>query len=245
MQFINRKLVIYFGLMGISLGAIVACNPNSTTSKMTNNSSDSPIVPTGITNNNPGNSSPKMMGTPGMMMSPRVMDHSMNMDLGPADANYDLRFIDGMILHHQGAVVMAQEAQQKSTRPEIKKLAADIITAQQEEISKMKAWRTAWYTNVAATPMGYSSTMGHMMPMSQEQINSMIMSSDLGAADNQFDLRFINGMIPHHEGALVMAKDALAKSNRPEIKQLAEAILASQTGEIDQMKKWRKDWYNQ
>ena len=180
-----------------------------------------------------------MMGTPGMM------NHSMSMNLGPADANYDLRFIDGMILHHQGAVVMAQEAQQKSTRPELKKLAADIITAQQKEIAQMKAWRTAWYSSAATTPMGYSSSMGHMMPMDQGQMNSMMMSGNLGAADSQFDLRFISSMIPHHEGALVMAKDALAKSTRPEIKQLAEAILSSQTGEIDQMKKWRKDWYNQ
>jgi uncharacterized protein (DUF305 family) len=45
------------------------------------------------------------------------MNHSMEMDLGPADADYDLRFIDAMILHHQGAVVMAKEVQQKSKRP--------------------------------------------------------------------------------------------------------------------------------
>jgi uncharacterized protein (DUF305 family) len=242
MRLAKHKLAILLSLMGMSLGAIAACFPTSSTpSKTINNSNNSPIVPSGMMNNNSAspNSNPRIMGTPGMM------NHSMSMDLGPADANYDLRFIDGMILHHQGAVVMAQEAQQKSTRPEIKKLAADIITAQQEEISKMKAWRTTWYPSAATTPMGYSSAMGHMMPMDQGQINSMMMSSDLGAADNQFDLRFINGMIPHHEGALVMAKDALVKSNRPEIKQLAEAILSSQTGEINQMKKWRKDWYNQ
>jgi uncharacterized protein (DUF305 family) len=241
MGFINCKPVIYWGLIGISLGAIAACSsPIPTPSKTSSAPSPYPSTSLGTSNTSINtNSSPKMMGTPGMM------NHSMAMELGPADANYDLRFIDGMILHHQGAVVMAQEAQQKSTRPEIKKLAAEIIAAQQDEISKMKAWRTSWYPNAATTPMGYSSSMGHMMPMSQEQMNTMMMSGDLGAADNQFDLRFINGMIPHHEGALVMAKDALAKSTRPEIKQLAEAILSSQTGEIDQMKKWRKDWYNQ
>jgi len=239
MQLINRKSLIFLGFMGISLGAIVSCSSNSTNpNKMMNNPSNSPAS-SGI-NSSPSNlnSSPAMMGTPGSM------NHSM-MDLGPADVNYDLRFIDGMIVHHQGAVVMAQEAQQKSSRPEIKKLAADIITAQQKEIAQMKAWRTTWYPNAATTPMGYSSSMGHMMPMDQAQMNSMMMSGDLGAADNQFDLRFINKMIPHHEDALVMGKDALAKSTRPEIKQLGEAILSSQTGEIEQMKKWRKDWYNQ
>lgn len=241
---LNRKLVILLGLMGMSFGAIVACSPNSSTSnKMMNNSSPSPNGSSGMMNQNSGNttgpSSPGMMGTSGMM------DHSMAMDLGPADANYDLRFIDGMILHHQGAVVMAEEAQQKSARPELKKLATEIITAQQQEIAQMKSWRTNWYANAANTPMGYSSSMGHMMPMEQGQMNSMMMSGDLGAADAQFDLRFINAMIPHHEGALVMAKDALAKSSRPEIKQLAQAILSSQAGEISQMQQWKKDWYQQ
>ena len=66
------------------------------------------------------------------------MNHNMAMDLGPADANYDLRFIDAMTPHHQGAVEMAKEAQQKSQRPEIKKLADNIIKAQDKEIAQLK-----------------------------------------------------------------------------------------------------------
>ncbi len=84
-----------------------------------------------------------------------------------------------------------------------------------------------------------------MMPMSQEQIDSMMMKMDLGDADNEFDLRFINAMIPHHEGAVVMAQEALKKSTRPEVKQLAEAIITAQQQEIEEMKQWRKAWYNQ
>jgi uncharacterized protein (DUF305 family) len=172
------------------------------------------------------------------------MDHS-NMDLGPKGANYDLLFIDAMMLHHQGAVNMAEEALQKSTRPEIKELAQAMIDAQQKEIAQMTEWRSTWYPNAPTTPMMYHAQMEHMMPMSEDMKASMMMSMDLGAADDQFDLRFINGMIPHHEGALVMAKDALAKSDRPEIKQLAQAILDSQQPEIDQMKQWKKEWYGQ
>ena len=52
-------------------------------------------------------------------------------------------------------------------------------------------------------------------------------------------------MIPHHEGALVMAEDALKKSKRPEMKKLSEEILTSQKQEIQQMKEWRKAWYKQ
>lgn len=126
------------------------------------------------------------------------MNHSMAMDLGPADADYDLRFIDAMTPHHQGAVEMAKEALQKSQRLEIKQLADNIIKAQKQEISQMKQWRKAWYPKAGDKPMAYSAQMGHMMEMSSEQMQSMMMSMDLGAANAEFDLRFINAMIPHH-----------------------------------------------
>ncbi|WP_071187205.1 DUF305 domain-containing protein [Trichormus sp. NMC-1] len=173
-----------------------------------------------------------------------MMDHSMTMDLGPADANYDLRFIDAMIPHHQGATIMAKEIQQKSKRPEIKKLGDEIIKAQNQEITQMKQWRTTWYPKAGDKPMAYDAKMGHMMEMSSDQMQAMMMNMDLGAADAEFDLRFINAMIPHHEAAVVMAKDALQKSQRPEIKKLAENIIKSQDAEINQMKQWRQAWYN-
>ncbi|MEG4507543.1 DUF305 domain-containing protein [Microcoleus sp. F6_B4] len=173
------------------------------------------------------------------------MNHNMSMDLGPADADYDLRFIDGMTVHHQGAVKMAQDVLKQSKRPEMKKLATDIIAAQNREINQMKEWRKAWYAKASSTPMAYHAQMGHMMAMTPEQMQSMMMSMDLGAADDQFDLRFINAMIPHHEGALVMAQDALKKSKRPEIKKLSQEIVTSQKQEIEQMKEWRQAWYKQ
>lgn len=83
-----------------------------------------------------------------------------------------------------------------------------------------------------------------MIEMSSDQLKGM-KSGDLGAADAQFDLRFINGMIAHHEGALTMGQDALSKSKRPEIKQLAQDIVAAQQAEIKQMKQWRQAWYKQ
>ncbi|MGL5871756.1 MAG: DUF305 domain-containing protein [Xenococcaceae cyanobacterium] len=173
------------------------------------------------------------------------MSHDMSMDLGAADANYDLRFIDGMVMHHQGAVNMAQEVLTKSKRPEMKKLAQDIIAAQKKEIEQMKQWRKAWYPNASQTPMAWHAQMGHMMAMSEDMKQSMMMSMDLGNADRDFDRRFIDAMIPHHEGALVMAKDALSKTKRPQMKKLSQDILTSQQKEIEQMKQWRKAWYKQ
>ncbi len=195
---------------------------------------------------NPSAASPAT--SPAMAESMPGMNHGaggMNMDLGPKDESLDLRFIDGMIPHHQGGVEMAQAALQKSQRPEIKQLATAIITAQEREITQLQDWRKAWYPNASETPVMYDASMGHMMPMSEEMRDSMMMTGDLGASDDQFDLRFLNAMIPHHEGALDMANQVLKNSDRPEITAMAQAILTSQQAEIDQMKQWRKDWYGQ
>lgn len=195
-------------------------------------------------NDQPASPSSNVAQSP--MESMAGMNHgSMNMSLGPKDESFDLRFIDGMTPHHEGAIVMAQEAFQKSQRPEIKQLAQAVINAQQKEIAQMKEWRTAWYPGADATPMMYSSEMGHMMPMSEEMKSSMMMDMDLEGADDQFDLRFINAMVPHHEGAVTMAKEALQNSDRPQIKELAQNIIASQQQEITQMQQWKKTWYGQ
>ena len=87
-------------------------------------------------------SAPAGEASPGQMMHDG-MGH--NMDLGPADATYDLRFIDGMIPHQEGAVVMAEDLKGKSTRPELLTLADEIIASQQAEIDQMQQWRQQWY----------------------------------------------------------------------------------------------------
>ena len=191
-------------------------------------------------------SSPTLMGDMKGMDHGNMggMSHGMSMDLGPADGEYDLRFIDGMIPHHWGAIDMAKEALQKSKRPEIKALAQKIIRAQNhEENDLMRKWRPAWYPKASSEPVAYDSQQGKTVPMSKDKKDSMMMKMDLGAVDSQFDLRFLNAMIPHHQGAVVMAKDALTKAKHPELKQLAKEIVASQQAEIDQMQGLRKAWY--
>ena len=60
---------------------------------------------------------------------------------------------------------------------------------------------------------------------------------------NNLDRHFIEQMIPHHEGAIEMAKLAQERSKRPEILTLADTIIKSQSQEITQMQAWYKNWY--
>jgi uncharacterized protein (DUF305 family) len=216
--FQSRCLRIIVGAIAIG-GFVSACGTTSPNSTSTN------AAPTSQTMNHEG------------------MNHGDMMNLGAADADYDLRFIDAMIPHHEGAVIMANAVIANSKRPELIKLANNIIEAQNQEIDRMKKWRQSWYPQAPKTPMAWHPQMNHMMPMSSEQLAAMRMDIDLGKGDSQFDLRFIDAMIPHHEGAVVMAKDLLQKSKRPDLQKLGKDIITSQQAEIEQMKQWRSQWY--
>lgn len=61
---------------------------------------------------------------------------------------------------------------------------------------------------------------------------------------NSVDATFIEGMIPHHEGAIEMANLALLNAKTDEVKNLAKNIILSQQKEIDDMKTWYKEWFN-
>nr|BBH91520.1 hypothetical protein KTC_62710 [Thermosporothrix sp. COM3] len=149
---------------------------------------------------------------------------------GSSNAPFDAKFIDGMVKHHQGAIDMAKEAQQKAEHQEIKNLANSIVTDQQKEITEMQNWRKQWYPGLAQTN-GLDMHMGEMK-----------ISDD---TSKPFDQRFLAAMISHHQGAIDMAKEAQQKAEHQEIKNLANSIITAQQKEIDQMKQWEKSWYGQ
>lgn len=65
---------------------------------------------------------------------------------GKTGDDFDRAFLSEMIVHHQGAVDMAQAVLQNSKRPELLNLAREIITAQTKEIEMMKNWQASWFT---------------------------------------------------------------------------------------------------
>ena len=157
------------------------------------------------------------------------MEHDMA-QMSQSDLPYDALFIDSMIVHHQGAIDMANQALKEAAKAEIKTLAEKIIKSQTAEINQMKAWRQAWYPDLTETG-GMGMAMG-----------TMEVSDD---TTKPFDQRFIEAMIPHHEGAIGMAEDAQQKAQHQEIKLLADTIIDAQAAEIAEMKQWLNDWYGQ
>lgn len=64
-----------------------------------------------------------------------------------------------------------------------------------------------------------------------------------GKTGDAFDQAFLDEMIVHHQGAIDMAEQVLATSTRPELRTLAEAIIAAQSTEIKMMQDWLSTWY--
>jgi len=175
---------------------------------------------------------------PSGMIGPGMMNGSMIGQGALSDTNqpFDQRFLNQMIMHHQGAVMSAQMMIADSQRPELRDLAQRIITAQQREIDQMRTWRDTWYgaTRDSALPgMMGGGMMGGMM--NRDQMRQMM------GANADFDRMFLQMMIPHHEAAITMAQQALGQAEHPEIKTLAQHIVTTQQAEIGEMQGYLRE----
>jgi uncharacterized protein (DUF305 family) len=168
-------------------------------------------------------------------MNQSEMNHAeMKSAPNAASAPYDLQFLDTMIAHHQGAVEMAKMIEIRTKNAELKKFGAQIIADQEKEIGQMKAWREQWFA-------GKPSAMNMEMPGMADSMK-MDMPGLSAAKDADFDLAFVQMMIPHHEGAVKMSREALAKAEHPAIKTLSNQIIKAQQAEIKMMQDWKTAW---
>ncbi len=127
--------------------------------------------------------------------------------------------MQGMIMHHAQAVEMTALIESRTQNKELRLLGARISHSQAEEINFMKRWLEARGES-ALMPMPKTSGdhAHHNMNMPSMNMSSqpMLMPGMLTAKQMdalrkakgpEFDRLFLNGMIQHHNGALVMVKD--------------------------------------
>jgi uncharacterized protein (DUF305 family) len=156
------------------------------------------------------------------------------MDAKPADFNdADVAFATNMIPHHQQAVEMSAMVPDRSTNPDVVKLAADISTAQGPEIETMKVLLVQWTGGEApAGPYEGHDMGGRPMPGMLDDATMAKLESLKGA---EFDKLWLQSMIEHHEGAIAMAKTEISDGTNGDAKTLAKQIVTGQEAEITQM----------
>ena len=142
-----------------------------------------------------------------------------------SDSEYssnDIAFAEMMIPHHEQAIEMSEIAKLNTSNPKILQLAKQIKDAQLPEIKVMKSW----------TGVNASMHTGHMMDgmLSKDEIATF-----RSRKEKEFDSLFLQGMIKHHEGAILMAQ-AVVDSKNKNVANLASSIINTQELEILQMK---------
>jgi uncharacterized protein (DUF305 family) len=139
----------------------------------------------------------------------------------------DRAFVAAMVPHHRSAVQMAQIARRRGRSTFVRRLADDIVRTQSREIGLMR--REDRRLAAAGVEQGSLGVAEHMMGMDANR-------ASLRSAE-AFDPAFVRMMIPHHEGAIVMADAERSKGGDPELTTLAQNIVTAQRREIGAMRR--------
>jgi len=112
---------------------------------------------------------------------------------------------------------------------------------QANEIRAMGLWRKAWYPQAPVYPValatgGDPNSLGGLTRMGQAQIDGMRMMGSGPTRENRV-VWFLEGMLDHHGGALIMAHDALAKSTNPTIRRFARGVIVAQRADIIELRR--------
>ena len=164
------------------------------------------------------------------------MDKMMNdMHQMEMTGNIDNDFAMMMKSHHQAAVDMAQEELKSGKDDGLKKMAQKIIEAQKSEIIELQSF----LDNHKNSEKNYDPAMKEK-GFSKVMDQNMTMMMDMPEMDesSSTDKHFVQMMIPHHQGAIMMAEGLLQFGKDPGLIAMAKKIITDQKMEIEQFKKW-------
>ena len=178
-------------------------------------------------------------GAPGA--SSRVIAREEAVDLSKVQATAaDIEFMQGMIHHHLQAIDMTDLLVRNTASEDMRKLGLRMSLSQSDEIKMMRHWLEV---RGQAAPDDHAHHMpgAPMMPgmLSQAEMDGLAQAK--GAA---FDKLFLEGMIKHHAGALVMVEGLFSKpgaGQQSEIFAFASDVEADQRAEIDRMSAMLKE----
>lgn len=142
----------------------------------------------------------------------------------------DVAFAQGMIPHHEGALVMAEMALERSTEPRVLDLAERIQAGQDPEIDLMTGWLQEWGEPVEPSGMG---GMDHGSDGGMDHGSEGM--GDMPAAGPDFDVTWLQSMIEHHDGAVIMAQIEIDEGANEDAIDLARLIVETQNDEINEM----------
>lgn len=150
----------------------------------------------------------------------------------------DTDFARGMVPHHQGAIDMANVVLTHGHDEDVLSLARWIKASQEGEIGQMSNWIRR---RAAAEPVVETAVIQADASVIENKAAMAVMHRDMAINYTEHaEHDFVCGMIPHHQGAIDMAKIELRHGRDPEMLRLARKIIPSQSSDIARMQRWLK-----
>jgi uncharacterized protein (DUF305 family) len=146
----------------------------------------------------------------------------------------DVRFMQGMISHHAQALEMTALVPSRTTSEDMRLLAKRIEVSQADEITMMQRWLEVRGESVPTVHAHHA----HGATLMPGMLTAEEMAALAAATGVEFERRFLEGMIKHHAGALVMVEQLFASpgaGQESEIYAFASDVDADQRMEIDRM----------
>lgn len=173
----------------------------------------------------------------GILLQPhdenRMMDsmHAMisRMEAIPKSNDPQLEFSKMMIMHHQGAINMANVQLQEGKNDSLKRFSQKIIADQLAEIQQFNSI-------LSSIPVDNSNPA-----FTKEQIDYMMKgakAADVQIITGDIDNDFATLMIVHHQGAIDNASAYLHHGNHTQLKTIAQKIINAQVMEIQELANW-------
>ncbi|MFZ3334038.1 MAG: DUF305 domain-containing protein [Candidatus Acidiferrales bacterium] len=127
----------------------------------------------------------------------------------PPPSSADVEFMQGMIMHHEQAVVMTAWIPSHTENKDLRLLGERISRSQSDEINFMKRWLATRGEplTMAMSGMPEMDKSGKPMPLMPGMLTPEQMDALRDAKGAEFDHLFLVGMIQHHNGALTMVKE--------------------------------------
>lgn len=145
----------------------------------------------------------------------------------------DTEFAQMMIVHHEGAVEMADLVVTRAATEQVRTLGQRISAAQGPEIATMESWLAAWGEDLPDAAEHGAMDHAGMDMNGMDQGEAM---AALDALDGEaFDRLFLELMIDHHRGAVEMSTIQVAEGENTGAIELARDIIAAQQSEIAEM----------
>lgn len=151
----------------------------------------------------------------------------------------EITFLAEIIPHHRAAIEMSQLELERGVSPDIRTHAENIIANQQHQIDQFTRWLEEWYGLTPEEAMAQAPEEAQEeMKVLEEETQTMIEELSAVEAGEDFDVAFVQKMIPHHQSGIIEFLEPQSRAVHPQLRVAATAGITTQQAQVADFRTW-------